>query len=134
MSKQTIKEFYNKYSTWITIMLWIVICLWRIPFINKGIDYTDTGYSLENYKNAFGSEGIRGIGTFITNVIGGAIYKWLPAYQLLVMRVLHWMIGLLSIYLAYCLFKKYLDKNLILFILLGIFLSSKTERHFSIIM
>lgn len=125
MSKQTIKEFYNKYSTWITIMLWIVICLWRIPFINKGIDYTDTGYSLENYKNAFGSEGIRGIGTFITNLIGGAIYKWLPAYQLLVMRVLHWMIGLLSIYLAYCLFKKYLDKNLILFILLGIFLSSK---------
>lgn len=125
MSKQTIKELYNKYSTWITIMLWIVICLWRIPFINKGIDYTDTGYSLENYKNAFGSEGIRGIGIFITNLIGGAIYKWLPAYQLLVMRVLHWMIGLLSIYLVYCLFKKYLDKNLVLFVLLGIFLSSK---------
>lgn len=125
MSKQTIKEFYNKYSTWITIMLWIVICLWRIPFINKGIDYTDTGFNMENYKNVFYGNGISDIGLVFTNLLGGIIYKALPAYQLLVYRILHWIIGILSAFFAYQIFKRYLDKNLILVLLLGISLATK---------
>lgn len=125
MQSHKIGQFNTKHGKWLTIALWIVICLWRIPFLNKGIDYTDTGYSLENYKNVFESNGINGIGIFLTNLIGGLIYKLLPAYQLLAFRILHWFIGLISVYIAYCIFKRYMDKNLVLFILLGVFLTSK---------
>lgn len=125
MQSYKIEQFNKKYGKWLTLVLWIVICLWRIPFLNKGIDYTDTGYSLENYKNVFDGNGINGIGVFLTNLIGGLIYKLLPAYQLLAFRILHWFIGLISVYIAYCIFKRYMDKNLVLFILLGVFLTSK---------
>ena len=73
MQSYKIEQFNKKYGKWLTLVLWIVICLWRIPFLNKGIDYTDTGYSLENYKNVFDGNGINGIGVFLTNLIGGLI-------------------------------------------------------------
>lgn len=132
MSNNKLEAFYKKYSKYITVVLWLAVCLWRIPFINKGIDYTDTGYNMENYRNVFGSDGINGIGVFLTNLVGGLIYAVLPAYHLLVLRALHWLVGLLTTFLAYCIFKKYLDKNLILFILLGISLFAKNgESLFS---
>lgn len=125
MLKTNLKEFYKKNSTIINIILWAVFILWRIPFLNKGIDYTDTGFSMENYKNVFYGSGIHSIGTFLTFLIGGTIYKLLPAYHLLIYRILHWLIGLLTALFAYKLFKRYLDKNLILVILLSLALVSK---------
>lgn len=125
MQKTNFKEFYKKNSNRITIILWVVFILWKIPFLNKGIDYTDTGFSMENYENVFFGNGIESIGVFLTTLIGGLIYKLLPAYHLLVYRVLHWLFGLITAFFAYKLFKRYLDKNLILVLLLGLALVTK---------
>lgn len=115
-----------------TIILVLILCLWRIPFLDKGIDYTDTGYSLENYRNVFGGNGIQGIGVFLITFIGGVIYRLLPAYQLLVFRILHWILGLLTYYFAYLIFKRYLDKRLILLLLIAIsFIAKSGEAIFS---
>ena len=84
MNNTKVKGLYKQYSGTITICLWIIFIIWKIPFLNKGIDYTDTGFNMENYKNVFFGEGITDIGLVLTNLIGGIIYKLLPAYQLVV--------------------------------------------------
>ena len=125
MNNIKVKGLYKQYSGIITICLWIIFIIWKIPFLNKGIDYTDTGFNMENYKNVFFGEGITDIGLVLTNLIGGIIYKLLPAYQLLVYRILHWIIGILTAFFAYQIFKRYLDKNLILVLLIGLSLATK---------
>lgn len=125
MNNIKVKGLYKQYSVIITICLWIIFIIWKIPFLNKGIDYTDTGFNMENYKNVFFGEGITDIGLVLTNLIGGIIYKLLPAYQLLVYRILHWIIGILTAFFAYQIFKRYLDKNLILVLLIGLSLATK---------
>lgn len=116
----------------LTIILVLFLVLWRIPFLNKGIDYTDTGFSMENYKNLFFSDGIKSIGRFYTVVLGGFIYKLLPSYHLLVYRILHWVLNLLTYFFAYKVFKKFLNKNIILIGLIAISFSGKAgEALFS---
>ena len=110
---------------WPTALLVAAIVLWRIPFLNKGIDYTDTGFSLTNYHEAFLGNGINGIGLFMTNLAGGAIYRLLPCGHLLVFRILHWLFGLASLYLAYRIFQPYLRRNILLLVLLVLFMGSK---------
>ena len=79
-------SFLKKYGFY---LLFALIVLVRIPFLNKGIDYTDTGYNIEKYKNVFYGNGISDIGMFYTDLIGGLIYYLLPEGQLLVYRILH---------------------------------------------
>ncbi len=119
--------FWNQIwnNRYITVFLWVLLIIWRIPFINKGIDYLDTGFSMENYRNVFSGEGIQSLGVFFTTLIGGGIYEILPAYQLLVLRVLHWGFGLATTGIAYLIFRRYLNTNLLLVILLIINISSK---------
>lgn len=95
-------SFLKKYGLY---LLFALIVLVRIPFLNKGIDYTDTGYNIEKYKNVFYGNGISDIGMFYTDLIGGLIYYLLPEGQLLVYRILHWMIWLATACVGYQLFK-----------------------------
>ncbi len=115
----------DKVAWWLTAVLVAIIVLWRIPFLNKGIDYTDTGFSLTNYRNVFGGQGIDGIGLFMTTLVGGVIYQVLPGGHLLVFRILHWLFGLASLYLAYRIFRIYLKQSHLLLVLLVLFLGSK---------
>lgn len=120
------------YEKIVFVLLWIILILWRIPMLNKGIDYTDTGFSLANYYNVFYSNGINGVGLFLTNFIGGVIYKVLPAYQLLAYRVLHWIMYVAVDIITYRIFRKYLKPNVILVALLALNLgSSSGEALFS---
>lgn len=119
-------------ETVLYVTLLLILILWRLPFLDKGIDYTDTGFSMENYKNLFLGEGIRGIGRFYTIVLGGFIYKLLPAYHLLVYRILHWVLNLLTYFFSYKIFEKHLNKNLILIGLIAVSFSAKSgEALFS---
>ena len=102
----------------IWIALWIVLILWRLPFVFKGIDYTDTGYDLTHYMQVFGGEGIRGIGLFLTNLIGGIIYHLLPAYHLLVFRLLYWLLCVGIDVIAYVIFRKRIEPILVLGVLI----------------
>lgn len=108
-----------------TLFLIVILCVWRIPFLCKGIDYMDTGYSMENYLNVFSGNGINGLGTFLTTLIGGLIYKALPAYQLLVFRILHWLMGLATAAFAYAVFYRYINRNLLLCCILVLNVSLK---------
>lgn len=131
MKDNVLVKKFNKENV-LTIMLVLFLILWRIPFLNKGIDYTDTGFSMENYKNMFLGEGIRGIGRFYTVVLGGFIYKLLPAYHLLVYRILHWVLNLCTYYFAYKIFEKRLNRNLVLIGLFAISFGAKSgEALFS---
>ena len=108
----------SQVNRFLTVLFTTVIILWRIPFLNKGIDYTDTGFNIVNYQNVFNGDGIHGIGYFVTTLLGGILYNLFPSMQLLIFRILHWLICLANIFLAYRIFRPYINKNLLLFILL----------------
>ena len=102
------------------VFLWAALVLWRIPFLNKGIDYTDTGFSLTNYYNVFSGAGIHSIGTFLTTLLGGLIYMVLPKFQLLVFKILHWIIYAFVDIVTYRIFRKFIKPVFILFALLAL--------------
>ena len=81
-------EKLYKYLTFAILGLLVV---WRIPFLNKGIDYTDTGFNMANYRDFFADLQNNGIGMFMTDFVGSVIYNILPSHQLLVFRILHLM-------------------------------------------
>ncbi|MBQ8001818.1 MAG: hypothetical protein IJ297_00015, partial [Clostridia bacterium] len=108
------QEWQKKLNKWMPLVLWILIIVFRIPFLNQGIDYTDTGYNIMKYKNVFYGEGISDIGMFYTCLLGGFIYKILPAYHLLVYRILHLVIQIAIMTVTYSYFKKYVNKNVLL--------------------
>ncbi|MBQ3417887.1 MAG: hypothetical protein IJH32_08630 [Ruminococcus sp.] len=96
------------------ITLWAVLILWRLPFVFKGIDYTDTGFDLTNYMQVFDGQGIHDIGLFLTNLLGGVIYHFLPAYHLLVFRLLYWFLCVGIDAIAYVIFRKHMKPALVL--------------------
>lgn len=95
-------------------VLWLILVLLRLPFVNKGIDYTDTGFNLTNYMEVFGGLGINGIGTFLTNLIGGIAYEVLSSHQLLVFRVVYWLMCVATDVCAYLIFKEYVKPAVVL--------------------
>ncbi|MBQ7523663.1 MAG: hypothetical protein IJT07_04010 [Oscillospiraceae bacterium] len=117
------------------ILSWLLIAfllVWRIPFVDRGIDYLDTGFSLVNYKNVFNGAGIKGIGTFLTALIGGWIWQLLPSHHLLVYRILHLVLNAATWLAAIVYFKKYVPRNLLaLAILIRAFSSKGGEMLFS---
>ena len=112
-------EWCRKINKWLPWILWLLIIAVRIPFLNGGIDYTDTGYNIMKYKNVFYGEGISDIGMFYTSLIGGLIYKLLPAYHLLVYRILHLVIQIVILAVSYNYFKKYVNRNVLLIFFLA---------------
>ena len=112
-------EWHKKFNKWLPVLLSVLIIAVRIPFLNQGIDYTDTGYNIMKYKNVFYGEGISDIGMFYTCLLGGFIYKLLPAYHLLVYRILHLVIQLVIMAVTYNYFKRYVNRNVLLVFFLG---------------
>lgn len=100
-------------------ILWVTLVLLRLPFVDKGIDYTDTGFSLTNYMLVFSGFGIDGIGTFVTKLIGGIIYEILPAYQLLVFRAIFYLMCVATDVCAYFIFREYLKPATVLIALIA---------------
>ena len=117
------------------VLTWILIAIllfWRIPFLSRGIDYLDTGFSLVNYKNVFYGDGIQDIGVFLTTLIGGWIWKLLPSHHLLVYRVLHLVLNAVTWLAAIAYFKKYVPRNLLIVaILLRAYCGKGGEMLFS---
>ncbi len=112
-------DWKKQLCKWMPVVLWFLIIALRIPFLNEGIDYTDTGYNIMKYKNVFYGEGISDIGMFYTCLIGGLIYKVLPAYHLLVYRILHLVIQIAIMVVSYNYFKKYVNRNALLIFFLS---------------
>ena len=100
----------EKLKKWLPLFLFALMAIIRLYFVNKGIDYTDTGYNITKYKNVFEGTGFFSIGTFYTDMIGGLIYYLLPSHQLLVYRILHALIWLATVFFAYQIFKQYTNK------------------------
>ena len=109
-----LKETDTRRSRVLTWVLIAALLLWRIPFLSRGIDYLDTGFSLANYKNVFFGNGVKGIGVFLTTLIGGWIWKLLPSHHLLVYRILHLVLNAATWLAAIAYFKKYIPRNLLI--------------------
>ena len=109
----------EKLKKWLPLLLFILMAIIRLSIVNKGIDYTDTGFNITKYKNVFLGSGISGIGTFYTELIGGIIYYLLPAYHLLVYRILHVIIWLVTVFFAYQIFKQYTNQTYLLVFFVG---------------
>ena len=127
-----LKETETRRSRVLTWILVAILLVWRIPFLNRGIDYLDTGFSLSNYKNVFYGNGIKGIGVFLTTLIGGWIWKLLPSHHLLVYRILHLVLNAATWLAAIAYFRKYVPRNLlILAILIRTYAGKGGEMLFS---
>ncbi len=88
----------------LTYAFLVLLVIWRVPFLNKGIDYTDTGYNMTKYRDFFVEVSSNSIGRFFTQLIGALIYNALPAYHLLVFRIMHlvmWSAAFLIIYFTF---------------------------------
>lgn len=96
----------DKVCKYLTYAFLILMVVWRIPFLNKGIDYTDTGFNMTNYRDFFVDLSDNGIGMFFTNFIGAVIYNMLPSHQLLVFRIIHLMMWSSTFLLIYFTFRK----------------------------
>lgn len=110
----------------LTAVLAVFLCVWYIPFVSRGIEYMDTGFSLTNYKTFFENGDISDIGLFFTNVIGALFYRALPGGQLVVFRFLYLVLGLLTALLSYLCFKRQLHRNLILSVLILLAMFTKS--------
>jgi len=96
----------EKVYKYLTCAFLILMVIWRIPFLNKGIDYSDTGFNMTNYRDFFKDLSDNGIGMFFTNFLGAVIYNVLPSHQLLVFRIIHLMMWSGTFLLIYFTFRK----------------------------
>lgn len=110
----------EKLHKWLPLLLFALMAAIRLFFVNKGIDYTDTGFNLTKYKSVFYGDGVSGIGMFFTDLIGGVLYYLLPSHQLLVYRILHVVIWLATIFFAYQIFKQYVNRMYLLAFFCGL--------------
>lgn len=110
-----LKKHSNLINILLSILLFIILCTWFIPNYMKGIDITDTCFSLGKYKFVFSQHSVTGFSTLLTDIIGGLLYNIAPSHQLLVMNManaLCYTIG--SLFIIYVL-RKDLPLHLLLF-------------------
>ena len=100
-------------NLWIAFL--IVAVFWPLAFINKGIDFLDTGYYLANYANILKMPEKFGIGTFLSSYFGGLIYSVIPSHHLMVFKLLNMLFNGISILLAFLVMKEYFNRNLLSF-------------------
>ncbi len=116
----------------ISVCILIFTFLWFIPFINKGIDYTDASYNLVIFNNHAANTGSSSIGMFLTNVIGGLIASVFTSHQYLVFRILYWLIYIGISVMLYFAFKEVIPKSILsASVLIGFFLIKHGTTFFA---
>lgn len=102
----------------LVVVFLLVALLWRIPYLSLGIDYTDTSFYLAGYKAAFAAGGLSDVGIFMTNILGGIIYKLLPSHHLLAYRILDWIVYGVIFLMTYLTFRNLVPKSVLAAIIL----------------
>lgn len=69
------KEFYRIQRILRTVVFPLILLLFPLIKINQGIDFTDTGYSLGNYRFFGQTQGVWTLLTFLSNAAGFAFTK-----------------------------------------------------------
>ena len=111
------KSVIYKYTP---IILLIGCFMIMLPYIMKGIDVTDTCYLLTKYKYIFHKEvDVNSISTLYTEFIGGIIYHSFPEYQAFTLNFFNWLLILLYGIILYQLLKKYINKYILVFTIVG---------------
>ena len=106
------RNLKDKITGKLYIVFLIIAVFWTAMIANKGIDMSDMGYSLTNYKYALENASSLSIGMFLSNYVGGIIYSLLPAYHLLVFKLLNVLIVGTCYYITFYILKDYMQKNL----------------------
>lgn len=124
-------EVYNKHEKKIAIVIGLIIVIWPLVFLNKGIDVTDTGYVLSKYKYVFTQQSLNTFRILFSELTGGILYKIAPSHQLLFLNLCGYISYLLIGTMTYSMFKEYMNKNLLLVAIL--IASFFTKRYLTII-
>lgn len=108
----------------------VVIVLWNIPFLSKGIDVDDTAYSLARYRYIFDDlYRVESGKMLLTTIIGGILYRIGGSYRVLILNATHLFSLLLSgCFLYHVLKRKVRDSILLVAILTGMLYSCSWVR------
>lgn len=124
------KKYLSLISKIIIVFLTLVLCIWFIPNYTKGIDVTDTCFSLIKYKYSFNQQlSLTTFSTIFTDILGGIIYHAASSHQLLIMNLANAAFYTISSLFIIALFKKELPVNLLLFIALICNFFSLSNMH-----
>lgn len=122
------KKHYFKYI--ICTILILILCTWYIPSFSRGIDLSDTCFSLIKYKYIFDSEhAILAFTTCFSDIAGGIIYHMAPSYQLLRLNLASAIITLIGSFVLIYKFRKELSLPLALIVLFASHLFTFSTLH-----
>ena len=113
---------FKKMKKIVTKNIWIVFILiallWPLLILNKGIDFTDVGFYLANYTHILKAPDKYGIGTYMSNYIGGLLYSVFPSHNLMLLKFMRLFVDGISMILAFLVLKEYFNKNALSFFLM----------------
>ncbi|NMD37065.1 MAG: hypothetical protein GYA87_00075 [Christensenellaceae bacterium] len=98
----------KKYNDIILKVGLIILLLWPVFFVTRGVDVHDAGYYLANYKYYLSGELNPNISMALSNIVGALIYKISPDAKLLTFRLLDWALNAFTWYIVIKLFKNYI--------------------------
>lgn len=100
-------------------ILLVLYFTWFLFFLNKGIDITDQSYVLTLYKNVFDTNTQTGMGTILSMIFGGVLWKILPTAQVWFMSLFSALLYTIDGFLIYRMLRKYVSSVLLLPMMLG---------------
>ena len=101
----------KRYDNIISKILLVILCVWPLFFITKGIDYMDSGFYLSHYRYYFDGC-INSPAAFeLSNFFGALFYKILPDAKFLGFRVLDWIASCITWIFVYKIGSKSLPKT-----------------------
>ena len=110
-------NFLLKHRSLWTFLILLIISLWPLVWANRGIDLTDTGFYLANYKYAFENDELNSLLFVFTNWVGGLFFTFFSSGQMLLLKITCVLTYAAINFLIYFLLRKYFPLWLILFAL-----------------
>lgn len=105
------KDMLTKAEKIVAYVLFVILIIWFLPFINKGIDVQDTCSYLTKYRYLFDkSVKVNELFYLFGEVVGGIIFHIMPGYQVLALNVASWLCYTATAILIYYFLKDYMPR------------------------
>ncbi|MEK9184583.1 MAG: hypothetical protein AAB866_00240 [Patescibacteria group bacterium] len=126
--KNVIRDLLKRENAVVRV-LWFIIIIYPFLFLWQGLNFSDEGNSLTNYRLIFSNpESIKDtFGTWGASVIGGLWLLFFGKFGLVGVRFAGALVSILTIIIAYFILKEYIEKKILL---LGILISFLFSYHF----
>lgn len=105
------KDMLTKGEKIVTYALFVILIIWFLPYINKGIDVQDTCSYLTKYRYLFDkSVKVNELFYLFGEVVGGIIFHIMPGYQVLALNIASWLCYTATAILIYLFLKDYMPR------------------------